>query len=797
MHLSISMRQIVYFFIAPFVCSAALILFLHAADISTQSGCTSAGYNWCSDPYSGSSWCKTTGACDTVTSGQSGSQTPTTTYSPSHTMTHSTPTTTTATPTTTTAPTQTTTQTTTAAPAAATAPAPTMASASSATDCTKRGGEWCASSSSCVSIGSCLLSTEATCTTAGRTWCVSILSGGGCAQPGFDCAGNYGVSKSSAGTTVTTPAKSTTQTASQTTKNIGWPTTKTTCEQFYGKWCGSDEEAGYCVMNQKACQPKVKPGSLLCWDNSVISSASQCSAMPTNDLDCSKAGKYWCTYSVLPSGLAARGGYCSGDLCPPAPPDGAITCPDGRSFKNSFRECPTDPSVKLPEPPKPVVVNDPIQDCITTGGTWCTDTSGSKTGTCAPKGSTCRTNTPTPVAPQAEIKKIDALTEAQVRLLEQRRTTMTRKLDTLVKKFTKAKDTDGLSAAKALQKKVTQLVFVDAASSQALAAIAEEVDALADITAEEPREEARDKQAEQRALQKMQSGIRGVLTSLNKRAKGVTSKEIIDEIEKTRAMIQEVIDADSYDDAHTIAEGIPEAIAELNTKLLQEQQFKRLPAALSIVNRRTARLDKSVNEVMALGKRLDLDDETIAQLQEKAHQIKTAMKQLKDKEIPEDQSVTEFVQEQILTPMDAIDYHVAAVKGAQNARRQVQLYEARIKKIEARARANKNDEDSADVLDALSSTRDALGDLKSTTKKDDAIQLMVKIEQDLAAAEDTLGSSTREMLLQQLNKTLESTTSQDQIRVDEVEKLIVRAYSVATLFERYAVQHSLALHEQF
>ena len=713
--------------------------------INDEATCSSKGRTWC-PPMSGSSmgWCSMAGYSCTGGTTTTNTTTQTTTQ----------PTTTTNTTT------QTTTQTTTTAAPAATPAATSYYTATNSADCITRGGEWCPAMNGgnawCGTIGTCPITDKTTCESKGRSWCTSTFGGGGCTTAGYDCSGNF---KGLPATTTQTQQQTTTDTAKTTTEAVKtttptqtftWPQTKSECDQYSAKWCGGDT-SGYCTMPQRNCFVPAKPGFMTCWDGNMVSYTSVCATMPTTEIACGQAGKFWCNYNVLQNGTAQSGGFCSAELCSPAPPTGKMTCPDGRTFAASLTECPhktpksftcIDGAVVTDMSACSVVKKDEVSLCLEAKGTWCADKSGSSKGFCAINNMTCSV--------KPEPKEMDiAKREAEKKVIE-------------FKKQQTEKESQMTDRDRFKEREVSEA-------------------------------------AQQRGLQQMKSGIKNLEKNIKGRKaqiekmqknKVVVDEKIVGLINSALELVTKVLNAASYDDARDSMEQLPDYFEELNEVFPKLEHLSRLPAVVKSLNKQVARSAKSLKAAQTLAKRQKLSPELVDGAQTALDAARASLKTLGEN-ASSIEDIEDFVQTEVVDKLEAVDDAAETVNALGNLRKHTTQLEAKVRMIQKKmVAAQKAGADVSDDETALAKLKAAVTDLKALAKQkltaDRVSEVRELIETAMEAVDDleeNLNIDAPGNFQKEINNSLQQGgTDFKELQVTDLEKLIVRAFN--TSFKR-------------
>lgn len=623
---------------------------------------------------------------------------------------------------------------------------------------------------------------------------------------------------------------------------MSWPSTKTECDTYSGKWCDSTGSAGmsggWCQMAGMDCPAPYKAGYMTCWDNSSVPSGSSCPTSPQNENDCTKLGKYWCKsqYSSTTSG------WCQPNKCSSMPPSGQMTCPDGYSFASSLSNCPKNGSAAVPAPlPTPEQKflcwdgtpattadrcpkkQDDVTSCIEKGGTWCTDSAGMRSGYCAPKGIACSTsvNKPFPTEPKFEEKRPNEETPMVIpndvaKQLENEKKQMLRELTSMERVFKKVKDEAALAKVSALREKIQQLVAKDRSIYDSLQAVRDEMDnlrtAFADAndkssTINEPE---RDQKFKDRAFKQMQTGVKSfnrflvLLRSKIARVEksGVTiPAEFTDLVARANDLAASANAAKSYEELRDIMEQVPDLAAELNDWMPQLEQLARIPRVLGVAQKQVNAAGTTIKTATATAKRLKIDAAAeIEKMQTLLDEANKAVGDLKTGNVQTDDLMA-YLTDNIIDKVQEIKDIADSIQTIANVKRYINQatadsnrYNARIVKME---RAG---EDMTEAKDLLAEFRAHLAEVKPLASKKITPEIADAILEQLAAMneignqlEDILGLQSLSSLEAEIKKALGSGGEQfDQIKVDQFEQLLGKAFRTANFF-RNSPYRNLAL----
>lgn len=710
----------------------------------------------------------------------------------------------------------------------------------------------------------CPIYTKVECHAKSRTWCEPTstsssytASSGWCQQltDTYGCGMNYTAIKPDGTIVVPKP----TEPAPVPPAYNMWPSNKSDCESYYGRWCESTNagyansySTGWCQSGTKQCPPAYKPGYTSCWDGTQIPSSGTCPMTPTNKADCEKNGKYWCTYeSTSAYSPMTTSGWCSSDKCMPSVPANYIMCPDGSSSAKMLSGCPkkgavTPPPIvdticpdgsvmvagKCPQPPAyqcsngviakspqdcPKGGDDKVTECLNTGGVWCTHPSSTKTGYCAPKGVQCVTQPiEPPIGPPGPIIIDQPLPKDQVRMLEREKKNMVRELDQMERFYKRNKDEAAMAKVTALKEEIKKLSVTTNAIYEKLELLRDELENLRD-TYRDAIESGdynggpeRDEKFEKKALQQMKQGVKQFkryLTTLEAKIRTLEKQgisvpqDLKDTLAKAKDMAARTEKATTYDEVRDIVGQMPEMAEKLNDFLPRLQQLSRLPRALKMIEGRLSAARVLMKETGAAAKRLKIDAaEALEKMQVLYEGMDAALANVKAGSYDGD-DLFAYVDEKVLEPFSEIQQIANSVKSIATVQRYIGKVTADYKRFAARvAKLERAGEDVDEAAEAVGQLKEALDGLRDVARQkitpDVAEEILAKLQEisELSASlEELLGLTPIDVIEKQLRETLQSGGEElKEIEVDDLEKLIVKAYRTANFF-RVSPYRALAL----
>lgn len=690
--------------------------------------------------------------------------------------------------------------------------------------CSAQGGEWCTSSYGgsgwCNSTpGNCPINDKATCESKSRTWCADTsaysTSGGWCANTGSTCP-STSVATSS---TYVPPATFT------------WPSIESDCTKYKGVWCKniypSTYSVGSCMMAGQTCPSATPAGKMSCWNGTYVDTWSSCPASPTTKSDCETKGYKWCDTSSA-SYSSTYSGWCSGQSssCPTYPPVGKMTCPDGATFATTLSECPTastvvQPTTKTcpdgkvidasaacpvtfkvcPDGSKvettvtcPEKTNDETTVCLSKGGKWCLDRSGS-TGYCV-VGGECK------IYDDGKVPEVKTLDEKQTRFVEMTKKEYLRSVESIEKTLKRLGDTESLAKVAALKEKIGA-VPMDTSAFDTLETIKDDIMTLREVKDDliakkgEVEVSERDRAMQERALKQMQKSIGSFAKQLDRikvkmdrleKQGFVIPASLKELITQGRELVVKIKEAKTPEEAFDAGNALAEISEDLNLWMPRLEQLSRIAQFSKMMQNEINKRESAYKSVVALVKRLRIDlEDNVAEVRSLLDSAKEAYAQLKTREWV-DEEPFDFVQEQIIDKLDDADDKMADIRALANLRASVNRVAARVNTYNARiARLVRQKKDVTELKELVEQLKEVNAELKTL-----AGQKLANL--DLANVLEKLGAA--EGLMEQINdllnitaptaleKALRGGLKVEKIETPELEKTVIRAYRVATFFRR-------------
>lgn len=695
--------------------------------------------------------------------------------------------------------------------------------------CKAQGSEWCTSSYGgsgwCSSTaGSCPINDKATCESKGRSWCIDSssysTSGGWCASTGSTCPSTSGTTSS----TYTPPPATFT-----------WPSTESDCTKYKGVWCKntypSTYSAGSCNMAGQTCYVAPPAGKMSCWDGSFVDTYSSCPTTPSTKTDCETKGYKWCdTTASSYSSSYTSSGWCTGKTynCPTYPPTGKMSCPDGVTFATTLTECPTtqttvvqpttktcpdgkvvDASVACPVTFKtcpdgskvettvncPEKTTDQTTTCLSKGGKWCLDKSGSS-GYCMLEGE-CKVSDDGKVPDQPQ-----TLDEKQTRFVEMTKKEYFRSLESIEKTLKRLGDTESLAKVAALKTKIGALPM-DSSVFDALEAIKDDIMTLREVKDDliakkgEVEMSERDRAMQERALKQMQKNISSFSKQLDRikvkmdrlEKQGfvipATLKELITQ---SRELIVKIKEAKTPEEAFDAGNALAEISEDLNLWMPRLEQLSRISQFIKMMQAEINKREAAYKRVVALVKRLKLDlEEYTGEVRTMLDAVKETYSQLKTREWS-DEEPFDFVQEQIIDKLLDADDKMVFITNLANMRGSVNKIAAKINTYNARiARLVRQKKDVTELKDLVDNLKEVQAELKTLAAQKLADLDVANVMEKFGAAEalmEEIDDLLKIAAPSSLEKALRGGLKVEKIETPELEKQVIRAYRVATFFRR-------------
>lgn len=528
-----------------------------------------------------------------------------------------------------------------------------------------------------------------------------------------------------------------------------------------------------------------------------------------------------------------------------------MTCPDGVNFATTLSGCPSKTTTTpTPEPtykscadgtrvltsaecpstytcPNGVIVKssdqcpkqeDQVTTCLNKGGTWCRDNNNNKSGYCATDGSTCKpiATEPTPQPqPQPMPKPVETPSPDMSHQIEREKKDMLRELRMFERYFKKLKDDTMLSKIAALSDKIQKVDSKNIDAMNTMEALREEMqimrEAYQDATANgnQVDEQQRDEKFQKQALRDMKNGIKNFekflklldvkVARLEKSGFSVDAT-IKDVLAKAKELVANAKTAKTYDEIKDIMEQLPELVENLNEFMPKLEQMARIPQVLKLIAARVVAAERLVAQTEKTATRLKFDAaDEIQKMKTLLDEIKSAIEQVKSASFEDD--LFTFIQDNILEKLVDIQQISDNLKNVASVKKYVNQAAAEIKKYEQRIiKMEKKGEDVSEPQFLLDEAKTHLDDLRALADQklteDSALEIIEHLRaltDAMAQLAESLRIVTPDALEQQLKKSLQSGAALfKQFEVNEIEKLMVKAFHVANYF-RLSPQRSLAI----
>lgn len=477
-----------------------------------------------------------------------------------------------------------------------------------------------------------------------------------------------------------------------------------------------------------------------------------------------------------------------------------FTCPDG-SVMQAGIACPSASTcaantVLLPNGRCGAKETTQLGQCLQSGGIWCYgDASSTASGYCAPAQSACKRaeQTLSVLLPQTssidlhasapEEKRVEP--QSQEQFLINRRAVLQdlRALERLVKRDIIDIDAKQL---KKIKEKIISLKSDEAEGASTLHTYQEQISNLqGDVTTSSERVLVVDSRVEERALRQLKQGMRlferHIATLEIKAAQikksGITvDAPLIEAIASAKAMVQQVKQAESYNDIRDIAEQIPDAGQALNDVLPRFEELLRLPGVLHLANRRIAEGEKALKQASVSAKRLKLEvDDKLDAMQTFITEANNLVVNVKTGVTAE--GLLDAFKDQVFEKMDELVDLAEKIRAVAGVRQAVNRFATDIKRYEMRARALKaKDENKQNAMNLLDQLKERLAGLKELSIQKltpetgdqilDHLDSMADIKSDL---EDILHAVQPDILQEQIKRLF--STTKEKIQPFKVEQL--------------------------
>ena len=523
------------------------------------------------------------------------------------------------------------------------------------------------------------------------------------------------------------------------------------------------------------------------------------------------------------------------------PPAGQMVCPDNATFATTLSGCPTaaatqvvvEPTVKtctdgtivattvecprfttcsdgtkVPEGSTcPVKTEDSSTLCLNKGGKWCFDSNG-MSGYCTMSGGcTITVKSPTIDAEVVPLPKV--LSESQARLVEQKKKEYLKRLDLLDKVFTKYNDNTSLEKSKLLREKIATLPS-DSNAFDTLEIIKDDLLTLMDIRDElimgggggmsEEVLTERDKKMQAKALAQMKKGTASLsrkLTLVENKAlrlekQGYTIPATVkDLINKVQDLVKTVQQAETFDQARDAADSLSDNFEDLNIWVPRLEQLAQITRLYKAIGLEISKSEKAFTRTQNLVKRLKVElDGQLAEAKALIADAKASYGSLKTTDYS-DTDPFEVIQSDIIDKLEDANDSMANIQSLAGLKSSVSRLNTSIGRFETRInRLAKQKKDVTEMRTLLADLKDGRDKLKifAATKLaeidlEQALETWQIIDDTTAKLNELLNLNAPSALEKELRKGM---ITQDllKINIPETEKVVIRAYRVATFFQR-------------
>ena len=491
-----------------------------------------------------------------------------------------------------------------------------------------------------------------------------------------------------------------------------------------------------------------------------------------------------------------------------APCPSSYTCSNGTIVKTSD-QCPKQ--------------EDQVTTCLNKGGNWCYDNNTTKNGYCISGGSSCKPiptvepmplpQTPTETQPVPKIEP--APSPDMFKQIEREKKDILRELRMFERYFKKLKDSAMLSKIAALSDKIQKVDSKITDVMSVMEVIREEMQIMREAYQDaidsdnQINERERDEKFQKQALRDMKNGVKNFekyIKTLDTRIASLEKKGFIvdttakDTLAKAKELIANAKTATTYDEIRDIMEQLPALVENLNDFMPRLEQLARIPQILKMITARIATTERLVVQTEKTAARLKFDaTEEIQKMKTLLDEIKSAIEQIKSASFEDD--LFSFIQDNVLEKLNDIQQISDNLKNVASVKKFINQAAANVKKHEQRIiKLEKKGEDVSEAQFLLDEAKTHLDDLRALASQKLTEDSALEIIEHLRALTDTMDQLaeslkivTPDALEQQLKKSLQGVGSTfKQFEVNEIEKLMVKAFHVANYF-RLSPQRSLAI----
>ncbi|MBI5022552.1 MAG: hypothetical protein HZC05_00030 [Candidatus Magasanikbacteria bacterium] len=399
--------------------------------------------------------------------------------------------------------------------------------------------------------------------------------------------------------------------------------------------------------------------------------------------------------------------------------------------------------------------------------------------------------------------------------IEREKKDMLRELRMFERYFKKLKDGTVLSKIAALSDKIQKVDSKITDAMSVMEAIREEIqimrEAYQDATENDNQvnEQQRDEKFQKQALRDMKNGVKNFekyLKTLDIRIAGLEKKGFVvdaaikDTLAKAKELVANAKTAETYDEIKDIMEQLPQLVENLNDFMPRLEQLARIPQIIKMIAARVTATERLVVQTEKTAARLKFDaTEEIQNMRTLLDEVKAAVEQVRSASFEND--LFTFIQDNILEKLADIQQISDNLKNVVSVKKYASQTAANVKKYEQRiAKLEKKGEDVSEPQFLLDEAKTHLDDLRALANQKLTEDSALEIIEHLRALTETMNQLaeslkivTPDALEQQLKKSLQGVGATfKQFEVNEIEKLMVKAFHVANYF-RLSPQRSLAI----
>ena len=391
-------------------------------------------------------------------------------------------------------------------------------------------------------------------------------------------------------------------------------------------------------------------------------------------------------------------------------------------------------------------------------------------------------------------------------------------LKTMERVFKRLKDETMLAKIATVREEINKIVVVDVMTrKEEMSAIYDDMEdlrfALQDAQ-EEGRvsEPERDEKFQKQALRDMKNSVKQFerfLSSVDARVKKVEKQGVAidpavkDLVVKAKDLIARAKQAKTYDEVKEIMDELPELGENLNDALPRLEMLARLPEALKMINRRIAKVERAIKTTSATVKRLKIDAaDEIQKMQALLAEAKEATAKLKTGSVEDADTFFEYIQESIMEKLDEALTTSQMIQTVANVKKYVNKVAADLKRFERRiVQLEKKEEDMSEARALLDEAKTYLEALRTAAAKklnadvaDEMIEYLASLFSLDDQLEQVLKLTAPDALEKQLRRLFEGAPKGQlkSFEVGKLEKIMVKAYQTANFF-RMTPNRSMAI----